>query len=250
MRAIEIGSRLLLPCLLAGSALAGQAAAAAAAAAQGSGPPLMPSRDVTVLYGVQPEGAPQEQLVRVYFRGGGGMMRIDGPPAPDGSSSGDMIMDRDGKVMTVVMNQPRIYMQIPEREEVRSPFVLDASMRFARTGTSTVAGLACTTWSITTPKGDATACVTQDGVVLSESGVDGEGARGRMTARTVQYGPLPASLFAPPPGYQRTAHPENMGRGLGADGGPGGAGAGGLDNGPSGAVPPGAPLPPGAPGQP
>ena len=245
MRPIARRSRLTLPLLAAATALAPLLAGVAPALAQNDGvpdgPPLMPTRDVTVVYVVKPEGAPQEQTVRVYFRGGGGLMRIDGPPGPDGSPSGDMIMDRDGRTMTIVVNDARIFMQVPEREVVRSPFVLDASMRFTRTGTGTVAGQPCTTWSITTSKGEATACVTADGVVLHESGVDGEGARGELTARTVQYGPLPPALFMPPPGYQRTAHPANLGQGLNGEssGGPSPAvGPGGLNDGAAGAVPP------------
>jgi hypothetical protein len=217
--------------LLAGMALAGAGTARAAP----DGPPLMPTRDVLVLYSVMPEGAPQAQAVRVYFRGGGGAMRIDGPPGPDGTSSGDMILDRAARTMTIVLNQPRIFMQIPERDEVRSPFVLDASMQFTRTGTGSVAGIPCVQWSIVSGKGNATGCITADGVVLSEEGVDGEGARGKLVAQTVQYGPLAPTLFTPPPGFQRTAHPEGMGAG-----GPGSsaAGAGGpMLTGPQAGVP-------------
>ena len=254
MGAIGTRSRLSLLRLAAvataGAALAAAPAGAPAAMAQSVQPALMPTRDVTVLYEVKPEGAPQAQTVRVYFRGGGGFMRIDGPPGPDGSASGDMIMDRDAKVMTVVVNQARIYMQVPEKQTVRSPFVLDPSMRFTRTGTGVVAGLPCTTWSIVTDKGDATACITADGVVLKEAGVDGEGARGELEARTVQYGPLPAGLFAPPPGYQRTAHPENLGQGLDGASGPGPAGPAGIDDGSGGAPSPAPPAPQGASGHP
>ena len=203
-------------------------------------PPLMPARDVVVVYSVTPEGAPQPQSVRVYFRGGGGAMRIDGPPGPDGSPSGDMVLDRPNRLITVVLNPARSFMQIPEREEVRSPFVLDSTMRFTRAGTGSVAGLPCVQYSIVTPKGDSTACVTEDGVVLSASGVDGQGARGRLVAQTVQYAPLAPSVFLPPPGYQRTAHPEAMG--------PGGAPGGGPP-GPGGPVP-GGPEPGNAPGIP
>ena len=221
MRTTGIVSRVLLPgLLLAGSTLA--AGRAGAQPASADAPPLMPTRDAVVLYDVQPDGAPQPQPVRVYFRSGGSLMRIDGPPAQDGSSSGAMILDRNARVMTVVMNQPRIYMQIPERDEVQSPFVLDATMRFTRTGTGTgsVAGLPCVRWSIVSGKGMATACVTTDGVVLSESGVDGDGASGHLIARTVQYGPIDPKLFVPPPGYQRTAHPQGLGQGLGQGPGP------------------------------
>lgn len=222
MRSASIGLSALLATMAAGtvSARAQIAGPTVVAPAQaGVGPQLMPTRDVSVLYSVQPEGAPEPEPVHVYFRGGGGLMRVDGPAGQDGNSQGQMILDREAKIMTVVLNGPRIFMQIPEQEEVRSPFVLDASMHFTRTGTGSVAGLPCTQWAIATPKGGATACVSADGVVLSESGVDGQGARGELVAQTVQYGPLAAALFAPPPGYQRTAHPQNMGAGM--NGGPG-----------------------------
>ncbi|MGI4746091.1 MAG: hypothetical protein ACRYGI_16860 [Janthinobacterium lividum] len=222
MRSASIGLSALLAIVAVGT-VAAQAQTTVPSVAvpvqSGTGPQLMPTRDVSVLYNVQPEGAPAPEPVHVYFRGGGGLMRVDGPAGPDGNSQGQMILDRDAKVMTVVLNGPRIFMQIPEQEEVRSPFVLDASMHFTRSGTGSVAGLACTQWTIATPKGGATACVSADGVVLSESGVDGQGARGELVAQTVQYGPLAAALFTPPPGYQRTAHPQNMGAGM--NGGPG-----------------------------
>ncbi len=231
----------LMPALLLAAAAAGTAGTARAAA---DSPPLMPTRDVTVVYQVTPEGAPQAQTVRVYFRGGGSAMRIDGPPGPDGSPSGDMVLDRPNRLITVVLNPAHSYMQIPEREEVQSPFVLDATMRFTRTGTGSVAGLPCVQYSVVTPKGNSTACVTDDGVVLSAAGVDGQGARGRLVAQTVQYAPLPQSVFLPPPGFQRTAHPEATG--------PGGAPGGGIA-GPGGPGPEGPPpgfqpgLQPGAP---
>ncbi len=226
------------------------AAVATGAAQAADGPPMMPTRDATVVYMVTPEGAPQPQSVRVYFRGGGSQMRIDGPPGPDGAPSGDMVLDRPSRTITVVLNPARSYMQIPEREEVRSPFVLDSTMRFTRTGTGSVAGLPCVNWGIVTPKGNAVACVTDDGVVLSASGVDGQGARGRLVAQTVQYAPLAASVFLPPPGFQRSAHPEAMGPGGAPGGAPGGGPGGSLGGGPvpEGPQPGGSPaFPPGAP---
>ena len=166
-------------------------------------PAYMPARDVTVVYDVQPEGAPSPQRITVSFSGGGRMMRVD---SPDGQ--GDTILDRDRRLMTIVINNAKVYMEVPEREELRSPFLLDASMNFVATGSSHMAGLDCSTWSIAAPSGNATACVTADGVVLSEAGVDAEGARGRLTAQRVTYGFLPASTFQPPAGYSRVAHPE------------------------------------------
>ncbi|MCQ8241102.1 hypothetical protein [Rhizosaccharibacter radicis] len=198
--------------LLLGSMLLGVGVPARPALADA--PPLMPTRDVSVLYEVRPDGAPQAQPMHVYFAGNGGLMRMDGPPGPDGNPQGAMILDRDKHLMTIVMNAPRVFMQVPEGQEVRNPFLLDSTMRFTRQQNRTVAGLPCTDWAIATDKGSATACVTADGVVLFEQGVDAEGAKGMLQASKVTYGPVPASIFQPPAGFQRVAHPA-MGRGLG-----------------------------------
>ena len=169
----------------------------------GDHPPFMPTRDVSVVYDVQPDGAPQAQRITVSFSGDGRLMRID---SPDGQ--GATILDRDRKLMTIVVNPARVYMEVPERQELRSPFLLDGSMKFTRAGSDTIAGVACTRWTITAQSGNAAACVTGDGVVLGEAGVDSEGAHGHLTAQRVSYGPVAASQFQPPPGYSRVAHPE------------------------------------------
>jgi hypothetical protein len=86
--------------------------------------------------------------------------------------------------------------------------MLDDTMKFTATGKGHIAGLDCTTYSITSSSGNAIACVTADGVVLSESGVDAQGVRGHLMAESVAYAPLAASLFQPPADFNRVAHPE------------------------------------------
>ena len=193
--------------LMGGLALAVPPAAAhaqvSASGGAGEHPLYMPSRDVTVTYDVEPEGAPSPQRVKVLFAGNGRLMRID---APDGQ--GSTIMNRDRQVMQIVIGPAKVYMDVPESQQQRSPFLLDPSMQYTATGTATVAGLPCTTWSIITSPGTAHACVTADGVVLSEDGVDSQGARGHLVARTVTYGPIQPAAFEPPAGYTRVAHPE------------------------------------------
>ena len=174
-----------------------------AQAQQPDHPPFMPTRDVSVTYDVQPEGVPTAQRIGVLFSGGGRLMRVNGP---DGQ--GATILDRDKRLMTVIINGAKVYMQAPEREELRSPFLLDASMTFVPVGHGRVAGLDCMRWSITAASGKAAACVTADGVVLSQEGVDSQGVRGHLTAQSVVYGPIPATLFQPPADYSRVAHPE------------------------------------------
>ncbi|MCQ8276936.1 DUF4412 domain-containing protein [Acetobacteraceae bacterium KSS8] len=194
------------------SALLALVLALPASAQAPAAPPLMPTRDVAVVYSVQPQGAPQPQSVKVYFHNKGDLMRIDGPPNPqDGALGGYMVMNRPAKTMVVILNQQHLYMDVPEGQEVQSPFVLDASMQFTPQGAGTVAGLPCERYSIVAGAGHAEACVTSDGVVLSETGVDGQGNRGTLTAQSVSYGPLDASLFAPPAGFQRAGHPAGPG---------------------------------------
>lgn len=166
-------------------------------------PPFMPTHDVSVTYDVQPDGVPTAQRITVLFSGGGRLMRVNGP---DGQ--GATILDRDNRLITIIINSAKVYMQAPERDELRSPFLLDASMKFVPDGRGRVAGLDCVRWSITAASGNATACVTVDGVVLSEQGVDSQGVRGHLTAQSVAYALVPAASFQPPTGYTRVAHPE------------------------------------------
>lgn len=166
-------------------------------------PPYMPTRDVSVVYDVQPEGAPAAQRITVSFSGGGQLMRVDSP-----GGQGETILNRDKRLMTIVVNNAKVYMDVPERQELRSPFLLDASMNFIPAGNGRIAGFDCSRWTISAPTGNATACVTADGVVLSEEGADSQGARGRLMAQSVTYAPIPASMFQPPAGYSRVAHPE------------------------------------------
>jgi len=173
----------------------------AAHAQQADHPRLMPTRDVTVDYAVTHEGAPQPQTVRVYFGGEGARLRVDGP-----NSVGATILDRTDQQVTVVLNRQRVYTQFNPREGLRNPFLLDLSMQFTRKGASSQAGQACTEWAIVARQGNATACVTEDGVILREDGVDADGMRGHLEATTVTYAPIASTMFAPPAGYQRVSH--------------------------------------------
>ncbi|MCE2575082.1 DUF4412 domain-containing protein [Komagataeibacter sp. FNDCR2] len=165
-------------------------------------PPLTPTRDVQVDYNVQPDGVPEPKAVRTWFAYNGGLMRIDSP-----QGMGETILNRMSRQVTIIINTQKVYSQLDARYGIRNPFLLDLSMTFARKGSATVAGVACTQWDVTTDQGGATACVTEDGVVLQEIGVDGDGLRGRLEATKVVYGPIPDSMFQPPAGYRRIDPP-------------------------------------------
>ncbi|GBQ10561.1 DUF4412 domain-containing protein [Swaminathania salitolerans] len=177
-----------------GVAMAGMAAPAFAQ----QHPRLTPSRDVTVVYSVQPEKLPQPVQATVHFRAEGDKLRID--PA---NHAGSTILDRPAQMVTLIMNKQKVYTSFSPKHGLRSPFLLDMSMQFAPDGKGMVAGASCNKWSITSAHGKAEACVTDDGVILSEEGVDSDGLRGKLVAERITYAPLDESLFQPPAGYQK-----------------------------------------------
>ncbi|MCI1299312.1 hypothetical protein [Acetobacter sp.] len=181
---------------------------AAALAADGDHPPLTPLKDAVITYSVQPDGAPQPQQVKVWFTAEGARMRID---APDGSAS--TILNRTAQTVTILLHKQRVFTQLAQRGSVRNPFLLDVSMQFTRHGTRTVAGIPCTEWSVASGHGDATACVTADGLILAENGVDADGAKGHLAAESVSYETIPASAFSAPSDYQEVHQHRVSGQG-------------------------------------
>ncbi|MBB2200174.1 hypothetical protein [Gluconacetobacter tumulisoli] len=161
-------------------------------------PPLAPTRDVQVEYSVQPEGAPAPKTVQAWFTSNGGMMRIDSP-----EGEGSTILDRAARQVTIVLNKQKVYTRLDAQYGIRNPFLLDLSMQFTRKGAAQVASVPCTEWGVVSGRGSATACVTDDGVILREDGVDGDGMKGRLEATKVVYGPIASAIFQPPADYQQ-----------------------------------------------
>ncbi|GBQ30299.1 hypothetical protein AA12717_3462 [Gluconacetobacter sacchari DSM 12717] len=191
------GARAGLAGALAVSLMMAGATRPARAQADADHPPLAPARDVQVEYSVQPDGAPAPKTIEAWFTANGGMMRIDSP-----EGMGSTILNRTTRQVTIVLNKQKVYTQFDARNGIRNPFLLDLQMQYTRKGTARVAGVPCTEWGVVSGRGTATACVTDDGVILREDGVDGDGMKGRLEATRVIYGPLPASTFQPPAGYQ------------------------------------------------
>lgn len=213
------GARAGVAGALAVSLMTAVAAQPARAQADADHPPLAPARDVQVQYAVQPDGAPAPKTIEAWFTANGGMMRIDSPEA-----MGSTILNRTTRQVTIVLNKQKVYTQFEAHNGIRNPFLLDLSMQFTRRGTAQVAGVSCTEWSVVSGRGTATACVTDDGVILREDGVDGDGMKGRLEATRVTYGPIPTSTFQPPEGYQmvtrhRVAPSHAMGGGQPVTGG-------------------------------
>lgn len=181
------------------SLLAMPGLAASPATAAPSGPPTMPLVDATVLYRVAPTGRPTAD-VRVFFGGGGTLLRID---APDGRS--ETVLDGTHRTLLVIIAGQRAFATIPASAPIRDPFLLGGeNMAFTASGdTRHLAGLDCAVWEVRTASGSGTACVTANGILLAADGPDGAGGSGRVFALAATVAPLPASVWQPPPGFRR-----------------------------------------------
>ncbi|GBR49360.1 hypothetical protein [Neokomagataea thailandica] len=181
--------------------IGGLGAGQALAATDGDHPRLAPMRDVTVVYRLSPQtvgavGAGKD--VKVAFSGSGDLVRID---SADGQ--GVTILDRPHNVVTLIMLEQHLYTQLHAKQGLHNPFLLDLSMTYTRTGHDVIAGVPCVSWDVSNTHGKAQACVTDDGVILSENGVDADGAEGSIRAVSVTYKDLPSATFAPPDGFHR-----------------------------------------------
>lgn len=159
-------------------------------------PPLTPMRDAEVTYAVQPKKFPKPLDVTVSFKAGGDYMRVDGP-----QHIATTIFNRKDHFVTLILHQQKLYNRFSPKVGLRNPFMLDLSMAFTPQGQANVAGLTCTRWAISSRYGAATACVTDDGIILSEEGVDADGVNGKLVAKQVSYRELPGSVFDVPAGY-------------------------------------------------
>lgn len=117
-------------------------------------------------------------------------------------SRGAVIINRASQEVLVILNDRHIYTRLVQQEGIRNPFLLDLSMQFTRKGSDVVAGQPCTVWAAQSAQGQATACVTDDGFILSQTGIDVDGLNGRIRAMKVSYEPVPDSVFQPPAGFQ------------------------------------------------
>ncbi len=178
-------------------------------------PRLTPGRDAVIDYVFQPRPSEQDlkagakadtpvtsRHVQVLYSGDGGLMRINYMTGMEGDESrGAVIINRAAQEVLVIINDRRIYTRLVQQEGVRNPFLLDMSMQFTKTGSDVVAGQPCTTWLAVSAQGKAATCVTDDGFVLQQDGVDVDGLNGSLRAMKVAYDIVPVSAFQPPAGF-------------------------------------------------
>jgi hypothetical protein len=172
--------RLALPALLLLAAAAPPPAAA--------GPPLLPTRDVAVVYDVTTaQGMAQERLFWDQARH---RLRVE-PPSPGLY----MIVDYATQRMQMVRDPQRVVIEAPAPNAALGV----SSAGGTAAGTDMVAGLACTRWITRDSEGGtAELCVTGDGVTLRVV----KSGRTLLAAAAVSFAPQPAQLFAAPSEYR------------------------------------------------
>jgi|GEM_PF-866232 len=179
--------------------------AALPAYAQEKHPLFMPKRDVTVVYAVQPENSSLAQKRKIYFSGNGTLFRIDGP-----NNIGFTLIDSAKQTATVVSNKSRVYTVIPSKSGKGGLF-LDESLHFRKKGTDRILGILCHHWSVQGTKGHSDVCVTDEGILLRQEGMDIDGIDGKTEALSVQFDALSPSIFQVPVGYQQVRLPQQKG---------------------------------------
>lgn len=193
-----MGLMLAAPTMLA--LAAGPAAAQAPAADR---PPLVASRESSVLYRLTKAGTVPSE-VRVTARAGGSPLRID---MEDGTY---MLVDQAAKTMAIVIPAEQSVLDLPFRPGPQTPFQLNDRMRFTRRNPDTVAGIRCIVWDVSVDKARGTVCVSEDGVVLRSTGSDEAGRRNLIEAVSVSYAPAPAHEFTAPADFDRIAAEPNL----------------------------------------
>ena len=162
-------------------------------------PPLLPTRDVTVVYQLSgdagqaiPGGIPG--TVRVSWSAAAQRLRAE----PEGRGQA-LLLDFGAHSLEVVDSNLKTAMSLPLRERDLQPMTLQGA-HLTRAGHAVIAGIGCTDYSAQSARGHGTVCVTPDGVALRASGVL-DGRQGSFTAISVDYGPVPARALEVPKGY-------------------------------------------------
>jgi hypothetical protein len=181
-------------------------------------PMIHPSRDVAVEYrsGAMAQG-PAGAAVTMRFSSKSGRIRIDGA-----SGRGYAILDPGAGEMTMVMEERRMYVERQADPGMIAMFKA-TNAAFKKTGSDTIAGVACTIYDATFNDHSGQVCLTGDGVMLRARSADADRQR-ELEAVTVNYAEQPANLFEVPAGYQKLEMP-NMPPGMNV--GPHGGGPGG-----------------------
>ena len=162
-------------------------------------PVLAPMRDVAVTYiftGQTATNAPAQ--MRVTYADANQRVRIDMFAFPRAAIPfSSIIFDAPGNHIYTLLPAAGSYYVLPATGRKNPGLLLNDTMEYTRSGSATIAGIACTDWTIAshgTPEG--TACVSEDGIALRATRLKSPET---MEASQVDYGKSSPSLFVPDP---------------------------------------------------
>ena len=159
-------------------------------------PVFLPTRDVRVAYRVVAT-VPHPREVVVSYDADLRRARIDAAGEPAYA-----LVDRGKGDVTLVIDLLRGTMSLPFDVERGWRFVLGRQAAFTELGRDRVAGMPCRVWTVHTRQGDATACLTADGVLLRAAFTGSRRGTGSIEATSVAYAHQPRALFEVPPGFR------------------------------------------------
>jgi hypothetical protein len=119
-----------------------------------------------------------------------------------------LIFDHPADRLISVQPERRAYIERPIGSNINPGILIPEDRIFTRLGTAVVAHAPCTEWKLE-GRGDtvtqSTACVTDDGILLSLASV--KPTVGSLTATDIHYGSPPDSTFDPPEKFRRVPAP-------------------------------------------
>lgn len=151
-------------------------------------PPLLPTRDVVVTYKQVGHGGPRD--IKISQRAQSSIMRVETSGQP-----GYLLVDRQSQRASAVMEAQGYYLDMSANRVPQQGQWPDDKISFTRGKDDVVAGQGCTNWDYKTARGNGTACVTADGVLLRILALSGNG----LEASQVSYEPQSPSRFTAPP---------------------------------------------------
>lgn len=166
-------------------------------------PSVRPIRDVTVDYQLQAidaNGSPSVRTIRLSWTGKGNHLRLDMQGGP-----GFVLVDYAAHKMDLVITQQKTFMALPFDPSIAPGLSIPPDVMMHVSGSEQVAGTPCAVWTMRAHDAEATACITNDGLLLS---LRTEGTTNpALEAVHVTYGAQPSDLFRIPDGFSQITPP-------------------------------------------
>ena len=162
-------------------------------------PAVRPTHDVTVDYQLQAvdaHGSATVRIIRLSWSGKGNRLRLDVQ-----GGTGFVLVDYAAHRMELVITQQKAFVALPFDPSVAPGLSVPPDVAMHASGSEQVAGTPCTMWIMQAPGERATACITNDGLLLSLRTENT--APPALEAIRVTYGNQPPGLFEVPNGFSQ-----------------------------------------------